>query len=421
MSMNVRDILKSKQVLNGGLFVLYSFLNKGIGFLLLIILASFIAPDEYGRYSLFTTVVSFLGFFISLSTDGYLSVSYFKTNKEGFRTDVTSIMVITMGMFILLSFLLLFIGDSMSCRLDLPENLLWVALVISLFKVFYNMHLNYLRIQEKVLLYGVQSCGYALVNFILALVLVVVLNKGWEGQVYAQFLCVIICGIAGLFLLIKSNLLSKNISKSGIVMLLVWGVPLIPHLATTWIRQGLDKYIINYSYSLTEVGIFSFALNLTVIIEMIGSSMNSVFSVDLFNILSNHNLTKEEKKQKLCSQTRFLFTVIIMSTIIIVVGVFTVIPFAMPRYKGSLIYFLILSGYGFFRSIYYLFSNYFFYWKKTKQLMYITVGMSLLHLFLSLVITRYSLYLTAGVYCITQFLTVAIVWYFANKMKRNYL
>ena len=414
--MNIHNIIRNKQVLNGGLFVLYSFFNKGIGFILLIILASFIAPNEYGSFSLFTTIVSFLGFFISLSTDGYLSVSYFRADKGGFQIDVTSIVFITLIMFILLSSCLLFIGENISYWLDLPENLLWVALLTSLFRVFYNMHLNYLRIQEKVLHFGIQSCGYALINFILAIVFVVVVKWGWEGQVYAQLLCILTFGVICLLLLSKSNLFTINISRTSIISLLIWGVPLIPHLATTWIRQGLDKYIINHSYSLTEVGIFSFALNLTVVIEMIGSSMNSVFSVNVFNLLSNDNLTKDEKKQKLDIQTRRLFSVIIAFTIIFVLGVFAVIPFAMPRYKGSLIYFIILSGYGLFRSIYYLYSNYFFYWKKTKQLMYITVGMSLLHFVLSLILTRYSLFFTAGVYCITQFLVVIVVSFYARKM-----
>lgn len=53
----------------------------------------------------------------------------------------------------------------------------------------------------------------------------------------------------------------------------MWGIPLIPHLATSWIKQGGDRYIINYYYTLAEVGIFSFALNLSNIIDMIGADL----------------------------------------------------------------------------------------------------------------------------------------------------
>ena len=64
-----------------------------------------------------------------------------------------------------------------------------------------------------------------------------------------------------------------------------WGIPLIPHLATTWLRQGCDRYIINYHYELAEVGLFSFALNMANIIEMMGGSFNANNYVNIYKTL----------------------------------------------------------------------------------------------------------------------------------------
>lgn len=108
------NIKLSKTILNGGLFSIFSFVNQGISFVLLIILARFIGPDEYGSLSLFNTVVSVLGFLVALSTQGYFQVSYFRNPHSVFRKDFTLIILITTAVCTLLSLVLLFLGKSIS-------------------------------------------------------------------------------------------------------------------------------------------------------------------------------------------------------------------------------------------------------------------------------------------------------------------
>lgn len=74
----IRNLSKNKVLLNGTLFSLFSFINRGFSFLLLLILANYILPKDYGYLSLFVTVSMVVGFFIALSTDGYLSVAFLK-------------------------------------------------------------------------------------------------------------------------------------------------------------------------------------------------------------------------------------------------------------------------------------------------------------------------------------------------------
>lgn len=53
--------------------------------------------------------------------------------------------------------------------------------------------------------------------------------------------------------------------------------------------------------------------------------------------------------------------------------------------------------------------------------MYVTVGSALLHLALSLALTRYSLYITAGIYVITQGLVVIAIRHLALKSLKEQL
>jgi O-antigen/teichoic acid export membrane protein len=202
---------------------------------------------------------------------------------------------------------------------------------------------------------------------------------------------------------------------------LVWGVPMIPHVATGWLRQGLDRYIINYFYSVYEVGVFSFAMNLANIIVMIGSAFNSTNSITLFQVLSNKALPNEQKRLKLRRQTRIIFLVYLASTLVVLLSMTILTHIALPKYRGSIPYMWVLAINGLGNCIYFLYCNYLFFYGKTKSLMYITLSTSLMHVGLSFALTRFSLYCTAIVYGLMMTLmTVLVIWQ-AKKLIREHL
>ena len=75
--------------------------------------------------------------------------------------------------------------------------------------------------------------------------------------------------------------------------MLFWGIPLIPHSASNFFRQGCDRYIINAYYDISEVGLFSFALTLCNIIIMVGVGFNQVNSVNIYKIAAKDPLIKD--------------------------------------------------------------------------------------------------------------------------------
>ena len=203
-------------------------------------------------------------------------------------------------------------------------------------------------------------------------------------------------------------------------MILFWGLPQIPHLATNWLRQGCDQYIINYNYSTQDVGLFSFALNLVGIITMIGMAFNSSNSVTIFQVLSL-KVSNMEKKTVLKKNTRNIFVVYLGATLLVLFFGYLFVPIVLPKYVESIPYFTILSVYGFMVCMYFLFCNYLFYYGHTKRLMYITFGTSILHLCLSLLLTRYSLYYTSFIYVISQIICVVAVFWYSRIILRKEL
>lgn len=415
------SFLKNKTLLNGTLFSIFSFTNKGMGFILLIILANFITPEDYGYLSLYTTIVMFVSYLIGLSTNGYQSITFFKNSKEEVKKDTTCILTISLISFLVLECILLLGKDYFPNIANLPFLILQLAIWVSFFNFFYIVHLEFYRIKEQVWKYGYLSCGHTLLNFILSLVLVIPFALSWKGRIYAEGICSIIFLMIALIYFYKEKLITfRELDFARYKRIMAWGIPLIPHLAANWIKQGGDRYIIESYHSMEDVGLFSFALNLTNIIIMIGVAFNSSNSVEIYKTLSRSDCNKEIIHQQLKQkQKTFIYLYLIASVIIVLFGSL-IIPFVLPQYTDSISYFFILGIYGFLQCLYFIFCNYLFYYKKNKIIMNITFTSSILHLILSLFLTKYSLYLTAVIYVISQtYILIAISKISNNTIRRN--
>ena len=196
---------------------------------------------------------------------------------------------------------------------------------------------------------------------------------------------------------------------------------MIPHLATNFIRQGCDRYIINEYHSIEDVGLFSFALNLATIISMIGIGFNQSNSVDIYKVLGGNSMANEAKMNRLQKQRQIIRTVYILIAVVVIIGCYFLIPLISPKYAGCKGYIPILSIYAFFLCLYYLYTNYLFYYNKTKNIMYVTLSSAVLHLGLSLLFTRYSLYMTWVVYCLIQLMVVIVIKHLAMKELKSKL
>lgn len=398
----LKSLKKNKTLVNGSVFSLFSFLNQGISFLLLIILAKYILPGDYGKLSLYNTIVMFIGYFIAMSTQGYISVVFFKDQKQ-VPSYFTSVMTISA-----MAFLLMLGICAVGCLCGgglmggFPFVYWLAALLCSLFMMLMNVNLDLFRCKESLKPYGLVSCGFAAVNFVFSLVLVIPLELGWNGRIVAQLVAAVFFAVCAIVFFLRQCLFVLSFDKSKIKELLFWGMPLIPHLATNWIRQGCDRYIISYNHTLSDVGIFSFALNISNIIVMIGHAFNQSNSVSVYKILGNSEMDVPTKLLRLKQERRNIIAIYVVALIVLSIACSLLVPVFLPKYADSVGFFLVLNVYGFFVCLYLAYCNYLFFFKKNKTIMKITFGSALAHLALSLILTRYSLYYTALIYCATQ-------------------
>lgn len=415
----ITGLRKSTNFRNGAFYTLFSFINNGISFILVLILARYLTPSDYGNLNLYNTFVTLLSIFISLSTNSYVSVSFFKKSIESLRRIILIVMGTSTCVLSLIAILMAVVPGVAEELTGVPVMYLWVALGVCYFQVFTNLNLDIWRLEEKPVSYGLFSMSFAVLNFVLTFMFIAGFGNGWEGRVYAQGLVTGSFYLISIVFLIKRRYLSAvKPDKALIRETFMYAIPLIPHAATYWVKQGLDRYIINYFHAPAEVGLFSFAMNFAAIISLVGNAFNATNSVYIYKHLADGYTAH---RNKLSEQTRIMCFLFLALTIVVWLVTYIFIPIVLPKYADSTIYLLPLCTGAFFQCLYLLYVNYLFYYMRTPLLMVITVTGACVQLGLSMWLTRYSVLYTAWISCFVSFLTMALVMIFSKQTLKRQL
>lgn len=417
MQFSIKKLLAlrhNKTVQNGAMFSIFSFLNAGISFVLLIIIAGFISPEGYGRINLFTTTVQIFTYLICLNSSGIVSIVFFKDNTESFKRSINTVLAIAIACFLFLSLILLLFNEALEKAIGLDFYFQWIALWICLITVVTQLNLDIFRIEEKVKQYGYYSVILTVLNFVLTLLLVITFKYDWKGRIYAQVISCLVLFAFSCFFLIKNKYITIiKPTKESLKEALSFGVPLIPHSASTWLRQGMDRYFINAFHSTAQVGLFSLSMNFANVITILGTAFNQTNSVYIYKNLSAENTN--EVKNKLRKQTFVLTLFFGIVATIVAGGSYLLVPIVFPKYADAVKYIPLLCVSTFFKCIYLQFCNYLFYYKKTLGLMYITFGSALLQVVLSFTLTRYSVFYATVINAFIDFVIALAVFLYSRK------
>ena len=414
--MIIQRILNNKNFRNGALLALFSFFNTGINFVIMMVMARFIKPDSYGQLSLFTTMVSLLSIFICLNTNGFIGVNFFSSSKEKIQRLLNVVVLTT-----LLAYMVML--TAMCCFTSALEEVSGLTIVYQFYAISFcalnvmnALLLDVWRLEEKVWRYGTFSVLLVICNLILTVLFVGFLRWDWQGRMYAQVITCAGFAVLAFYILTKKNYLRMVFpKKEDFVGAYRFGIPLIPHTTSFWLRQGLDRYVINAFTTQAMVGLFSFAANFANIIQIIGSAFNASYSVNIYKTLATANIDSVKLLRRNCW---YLVGVYFVITLLIFLFASLLIPFAFPQYNDCIIYLFPLCGGAMFQCFYLVYVNILFFYKRTKILMYITFTCSLLHCIMSLLLTKYGVIYTAYISLFSNMLIFMGVYGYSKRILR---
>ncbi|OFI04998.1 polysaccharide biosynthesis protein [Clostridium acetireducens DSM 10703] len=229
----------------------------------------FIAPDEFGRAAMYTMALSISSLFIYLGMDQSF-VREYNLEKDKKNLFWNSLIVPLLFSFIVGIIYLLFYKGISIWMFDREEKYIMQVLAISVpFTVIDRFNMLVIRMEEKAKLYSILNIISKLANVVILVPYLLYIDKSFRGVVNAGFISLVVLCIAEFCFTKKYWITKFKIDNILLEKLFKFGLPLVPASVISWILNSMDRIAMKQWSTLTEIGLYSSALKIVMIIGIV--------------------------------------------------------------------------------------------------------------------------------------------------------
>lgn len=288
--------IKDKQVLKAGLgYTIGNFLIKGISFLTLPIFTRVLTTSDFGLYNTFMAYESF--FVILISFGVYMSIKAamieYEKNIDEYISNIITYVIIVFFVFLGILFLLEGVFQNL---FEFNRVLMVVMLlqsastsVITIYNIKLSMNYSYKN-------YLLISLILAMSSVIISLILIfsIFADAKYYGRILGSALPSIMIAIYIIYLTYKKKLPSWN--KEHLSFALKYSLPLVPHGISQIVLAQADRIMILKIIGSIEAGLYSFAYNIGVILQILSTSLDTVWGPWFFKNYKAGNFIDIKKR-----------------------------------------------------------------------------------------------------------------------------
>lgn len=321
--------------------------------------------EEYGYFSLINSVLIIFNLIISLNIESSI-IRYSKEYNANLTEYVNSNLKIVLlyGLFVTIIFTLL--SNRISNLLQLPSKFIVLVLITSYLSIAFTFLLSYLNATSN----STDYRNYSVINRLSALIITFI----WFGvlndeKFYGRLYALIIVSVFFLFVSLRKLGISADlkIKWNHLKYSLIIGIPLIPHLLSSFILSFSDRFMVNSMIGIKESGYISLLYDLGFIIIVFNTSLNKSFAPFFLE-----NITVSIEKVKKISILNFNFLSLISSVAILLSQE---LFFILRKDSVEILvyYFPIVLFSNTLMNVYSLYSQYSYHQKKTFYVSIITL------------------------------------------------
>jgi O-antigen/teichoic acid export membrane protein len=284
-------LLRSKLLQQSGFYLVGQILQKAVSLLLLPVWTIYLTPSDYGIMGTLNAYSGVLNIILLFGVHAAVMRHYFdfKQDHETQSRYVSAnfwFMVTVPG--IILAILILFgrpFWEHLTSE-KIPFRPLVVLMLITVYGgLLYRLPYTLFQAQQKV-----KKCvTLDLVGFIISigisLILVVGLREGVYGMMLGGCIAQVLTGLLVSGLLLREWFVPRvewgHISRS-----LGYGLPFVPHLLAGWALAFVDRVMLAKMVPLDDVGRYTLAINLGMVMLMIVTSIKDAYEPYYYNLLS---------------------------------------------------------------------------------------------------------------------------------------
>lgn len=281
--------------------------GKAMGFILLPVVSYYMSPEELGIATNFAVIAQLVLLLAGLALVNSLPYFFYEQDRAENNLLVSNLLMLCTALCGILAITILFCHQYVYDYLQLDLRIQLLSIFFVLGNLVSQTNLVLLRLENKAKHFAYLQIVQIILHALLVLLFVVIMRGGGVGKIYAEVLVFSVIGLLHLFILYRKGYLKAQFEIRWGKALLKFGMPLLPHSVSFWLKGGMDKVFITTYCGLLFNGLYSMALSVSSIFTMLVNSFFSAYTPYLQKLLSQ---TKQEKlpnvKCKIVRQTYLL-------------------------------------------------------------------------------------------------------------------
>lgn len=373
----IRNISQKQIFQNTLIFSGASILNRAIPFFLAPIITMYLSPADYGVVASFISLLGVLIVFSGVNSNGILAVKFFTLDRASFKLLVGNLMIILIASASVLFVVMWILSEWLSARFSLPITWIMIGLLAAMSMFITNVHLGLWQLEKKARNYAVYTILQTILNIGLSLFLIIVWQMKWEGRIVGIVISLLAFGLLSLLGLYFRGYMTFRYNKLLFTEALAFGLPLIPHNLSGWLRTGVSIVIISDLVDTATAGVYNLGTQFAMIVFFLGNGFTMALMPVIHEKLANINPAENLKLVRL----NYLFFAVIIA---VAVAVSVAAPLAIgwffdERYHDAVPFIPLLSFSFAFFSMYLAVVSYLMHYKKTVALSIISTASGLIN------------------------------------------
>jgi O-antigen/teichoic acid export membrane protein len=206
---------------------------------------------------------------------------------------------------------------------DTLENRTLLMIIITLhalFTIFFRFIDTIFQVEQNAIKFAVLQTLQSLTALGLGLLLIIEFSYGWQGKYYAELLILFCVFIYSIYYIIKNGYYKYNTDFTKLKELFVFLFPLTFSVLGLYIMGTIDRIFVSNMLGLESAGIYSVAITMAIIINMIYDSLMKALSPVIYENLAQKENSSKNKVVKFI----YLYSI----TCIVIFGLFLLmLPF----------------------------------------------------------------------------------------------
>lgn len=286
--------MTSKLVKNSLIYAIGDIAPRFLSLISFPILTTYLAPSEYAIVNYVNTINLFLVVIGFLGLNTYYLVFYYRQPDEKSKKRLLgNLSIFVIGLNIILSLLLFFFGPRLFNLFE--SNIAFypyiaIGIVTNFFNLLAILPSALYRLEERPLPLTILNIAKGVLIFGITLWFVVGLHYKAEGILYAQMIVTVLFGI--IFFIITNKNMIWNIDWKQLRIALIFSLPLLPGSLSYLLSSMSDRILIDHYLNLTDLGIYSSASTLALILNIVSFGAYKAFEPYIFKTYGSKGFTE---------------------------------------------------------------------------------------------------------------------------------